>query len=137
MLCNAEDSTRHAENVRRKLESEIRNHKIVLYSKSYCPFSRVVKRILDGYQINDLKVIELDYQQDMSLMQDHLKEKTGIRTVPQLFIDSKFIGDQRTVKAMENDGTLENVMLRAADPFTKDLGIEIQAGPQQPPGFLT
>lgn len=69
MLCNAEDSTRHAENVRRKLESEIRNHKIVLYSKSYCPFSRVVKRILDGYQINDLKVIELDYQQDMSLMQ--------------------------------------------------------------------
>ncbi len=57
------------------------------------------------------KVIELDQRPDGAAIQDHMMELTGGRTVPRVFIDSKFIGGADDVAAMDAAGTL-GAMLR-------------------------
>lgn len=57
------------------------------------------------------KVIELDQRADGAAIQDYMLELTGGRTVPRVFIDSKFIGGSDDVASMDAAGTL-GAMLR-------------------------
>ncbi|VDK57286.1 unnamed protein product [Cylicostephanus goldi] len=86
---------------------------VVMYSKTYCPYSRKLKMILSRYPINDLKVIELDRQKEMKSMQKILKRMTGRSTVPQLFIDGEFIGGHDDTKVIEDRGELRQILMKA------------------------
>ncbi|KAK6111034.1 Glutaredoxin family protein [Brugia pahangi] len=58
--------------------------------------------------------MELNLEPDMQLMQDYLKRRTGgIRTVPQLYVNGKFIGDYNTIEQKERNGELARVFFRA------------------------
>ncbi|CAJ0609141.1 unnamed protein product [Cylicocyclus nassatus] len=95
------------------ITTDIHSHKVVMYSKTYCPYSRKLKIILSRYPINDLKVIELDRQKEMKNMQRILKRMTGRSTVPQLFIDGEFIGGHDDTKVIEDRGELRQILMKA------------------------
>ncbi|RCN53651.1 Glutaredoxin [Ancylostoma caninum] len=84
-----------------------------MYSKTYCPYSKKLKKLLNIYAINDLKVIELDRQKEMKGMQSILKRMTGRSTVPQLFIDGEFVGGHDETRAIEDRGELRKMLERA------------------------
>uniref|UniRef100_A0A0R3S753 Glutaredoxin domain-containing protein n=1 Tax=Elaeophora elaphi TaxID=1147741 RepID=A0A0R3S753_9BILA len=66
------------------------------------------------YSIRDKRVMELNLEPDMQVMQDYLKRRNGgIRTVPQLYLNGKFIGDFDTVEGKERNGELARVFSRA------------------------
>lgn len=67
---------------------------VVIFSKSYCPYSKLAKGILlDKYTIEPKPfVVELDQHPIGSALQDLLLEKTGRRTVPNILINSVSIG---------------------------------------------
>ncbi|KAM3725802.1 putative monothiol glutaredoxin F10D7.3 [Dirofilaria immitis] len=93
-------------NVKGYMEKIIQNHQVVIFSKTYCHFSTKMKQLIKKYNIRDQRVMELNLQPDMQLMQDYLKRRTGgIRTVPQLYVNGQFIGGFDTVERKERNGS--------------------------------
>ncbi|XP_015898903.1 glutaredoxin-C4 [Ziziphus jujuba] len=102
------------------IKKTISSHKIVIFSKSYCPYCRRAKAVF-----KELKqvphVIELDERDDGSDIQDAMAEIIGRRTVPQVFINGKHIGgSDDTVEAYES-GELAKLLGIAAEDRNDDL----------------
>ncbi|PIO70586.1 Glutaredoxin [Teladorsagia circumcincta] len=85
----------------------------MVYSKTYCPYSIKLKKLLNAYAISDLKVVELDKQKEMKAMQGALKRITGRSTVPLLFIGGEFVGGHDEVRKIEDRGELRKLLEKA------------------------
>ncbi|XP_014257006.1 thioredoxin reductase SEP1-like [Cimex lectularius] len=69
----------------------IRNHKVVIFSKSWCPVCTKAKKLFKKMGIG-YSAIELDVLENGQEMHDVLINMTGLRTVPSVFINQKHIG---------------------------------------------
>ncbi|TMS36998.1 hypothetical protein L596_004030 [Steinernema carpocapsae] len=98
------------EDVARDIARDIETHKVMLYSKTYCPFSKAMKALLENYDIKDMKVVELDLEEKMHDMQDYLETLSGIHTVPQLFVKGKFVGNFEETEVKEDTGELQKIL---------------------------
>nr|XP_002125050.1 glutaredoxin-like [Ciona intestinalis] len=87
------------------IESEISKNKVQVFSKTYCPYCKMAKDALKAAGI-DYNVMELDNRSDGSAIQDVLKEMTGARSVPRVFINGKCIGGGSETKALQVQGKL-------------------------------
>ncbi|XP_010535822.1 PREDICTED: glutaredoxin-C4 [Tarenaya hassleriana] len=101
------------------VQKTISSHKIVIFSKSYCPYCRRAKSVFkELHQVPH--VVELDEREDGSSIQSAVAEMVGRRTVPQVFINGKHIGgSDDTVEAYEN-GELAK-LLGVAEDIKEDL----------------
>uniref|UniRef100_A0A1B0FFZ8 Glutaredoxin-2, mitochondrial n=1 Tax=Glossina morsitans morsitans TaxID=37546 RepID=A0A1B0FFZ8_GLOMM len=88
------------------VKSAVQNHKVVIFSKSYCPFCTMAKEQFRKLDIA-MHVIELDQRDDGDEIQSVLGEITGSRMVPRCFINGNFIGGGTDVKKMYDQGTLQ------------------------------
>ncbi|OAP58037.1 glutaredoxin [Fonsecaea erecta] len=83
---------------KQKAQQIIDENPVVVFSKSYCPYCRASKALL-----NDLHakyyLLELDEINDGAALQDALEEITGQRSVPNIFIDHKHIGGNSDLQA--------------------------------------
>ncbi|XP_011200585.2 uncharacterized protein LOC105224259 [Bactrocera dorsalis] len=84
----------------------IANNKVVIFSKSYCPYCTMAKEQFRKLSVAAY-VVELDSRNDTEEIQNILGEITGGRTVPRVFINGKFIGGGTDVKKMYEQGTLQ------------------------------
>ncbi|KAK4756157.1 hypothetical protein SAY87_006284 [Trapa incisa] len=84
------------------VKKTVSSHKIVIFSKSYCPYCRRAKAVFK--ELNQTPfVVELDQREDGYIIQAALGEIIKRHTVPQVFIDGKHIGgSDDTVEAYEN-----------------------------------
>ena len=82
-------------------------NKVVIYTKSYCPFSKECKQFLNDKGIAfDEKVVDSD-----PAMEAEMKHKSGERSdTPQVFINSHLIGSFDDLKALEASGKLNEVL---------------------------
>lgn len=78
--------------------------KVVIYSKSYCPFCDRAKALFKAKNI-DFETIQLD---DKPELYTELKQKTGMMTVPQIFINDKLVGGYTDLAALDQKGELES-----------------------------
>lgn len=62
--------------------------KVNIYTWSFCPYCIKAKKLLDQHQI---PYEEHEISGDQSAL-DALKAKTGMGSVPQIFVDETFIG---------------------------------------------
>ncbi|EXB37374.1 hypothetical protein L484_024302 [Morus notabilis] len=84
------------------VKNTISSHKIVIFSKSYCPYCRRAKAVFEELKETP-HVVELDHRDDGHNIQDALREIVGRRTVPQVFIKGDHIGgSDDTVEAYES-----------------------------------
>ena len=74
-----------------RIKSLNAEHKVVIYSKSWCPFCSEVKRVFENLETTYLAV-ELDEIEEGQDIQDALLDMTGMRTVPQVFVSGTLIG---------------------------------------------
>lgn len=81
---------------------------MIIFSKSYCPWSKRAKGILlEKYLIEPPPyVVELDEHPLGPKLQTKLKETTGRNTVPNIIVSGESIGGSDEVSAMDNDKTL-------------------------------
>lgn len=101
------------------IEFLCKKYKCVIFSKSYCPYSFRAKTLLkEVYDAEDLIIIELDLIDDYEYvdslkcfegykknekkeiienLENSLRKKTNIYTVPIVFIDKKLIGGSENV----------------------------------------
>ncbi|GAB2219089.1 hypothetical protein Droror1_Dr00006717 [Drosera rotundifolia] len=96
------------------IKNTISSHKIVIFSKSYCPYCKKAKSVFKELDVEPY-VIELNERDDGSNIQDALSGIVGRRTVPQVFIDGKHIGgSDDTVEAYQS-GKLAKLLGIASD----------------------
>ena len=79
-------------------------HLVIIFSKSYCPFSKRAKGLLlEKYAITpEPYVVELDEHPQGQALQDQLLETTGRRTVPNIMINGVSIGGADDIIEMDN-----------------------------------
>ena len=77
--------------LKEKIQDDIQNNKVVVYSKSYCPYCKKTKKLLEEAGV-DAKIFELDQLGEGSKIQNTLKEITSQSTVPNIFIGGVHIG---------------------------------------------
>lgn len=82
--------------------------KVIIFSKSYCPYSKKAKHILlDIYKITPPPyVVELDEHELGPQLQAQLGQMTGRRTVPNVLINGKSIGGGDDVQELHDSGRL-------------------------------
>jgi len=101
----------------KELQRLIRQAPMVIFSKSYCPYSKKAKRILlEQMTITPAPaVVELDQHEMGHDLQDLLLELTGRRTVPNVLVNGKGLGGGDDMERMLNDGTLGSKIREASD----------------------
>ncbi|CAF3133199.1 unnamed protein product, partial [Rotaria sp. Silwood2] len=97
-----------------KVKQLINNHKVIVFSKSYCPYCIAAKDIFAKYKLKDYKVVELDQIDNGSEYQNVLEKMTNTSTVPRVFIDGKCIGGSDDTEKLDRNGDLEK-RLREVD----------------------
>ncbi|XP_044738397.1 glutaredoxin-C4-like [Chrysoperla carnea] len=95
-------SSLSAEGVKELISSD----KVVIFSKSYCPYCKMAKEVFDKLK-HKYTAIELDERNDTDAVQDILGEMTGARSVPRVFVNGQFIGGGTDVKALYESGDLQ------------------------------
>ncbi len=80
--------------------------KVTVYTKQSCPYCVRAKRLLDrkGVRYQEISV-EGDDELRVWLM-----EKTGQKTVPQIFAGDLSLGGFQDLDALERDGTLDAIL---------------------------
>ena len=94
----------------------IKSDKVFVASKSYCPYCRQTKALLEKIGVKNWKVIELDTMSNGSEIQNALYEISGQQTVPNIFINGKHIGGNSDLQLLERQGKLRE-LLKEADAF--------------------
>ncbi|XP_053687724.1 uncharacterized protein LOC128737174 [Sabethes cyaneus] len=91
------------------VKSAIAKDKVVIFSKSYCPYCTMAKEPFK--KLNQaFACYELDHRNDGDEIQSVLGEMTGARSVPRVFISGNFIGGGTDIKKMYSDGRLEKLL---------------------------
>ena len=101
------------------LTDAIRAHRVVIVSKSYCPYCRAVKKLMaEQYPEVHPHVIEidLDTRVDMTKFQNAMAETYGQRTVPQVFIGAERVGGSDDTFKAHVDGTLSRLLRADVSP---------------------
>jgi len=76
---------------------------IKVYTKDYCPYCDRAKNLLKN---KGLAFEVIDVENDEKLFEE-LKAKTGLRTVPQIFVGDQLIGGFTDLKAMDDAGQFD------------------------------
>jgi len=94
------------------IDSKIAGKKVMVFSKSYCPFCTKAKKVFDkllkdgSLSSDDYEVMEIENEKDCEAMQAYLQKLTGGRSVPRVFIKQKFFGGGDDVVDADKKGTL-------------------------------
>ncbi|KAJ5151834.1 hypothetical protein N7492_010129 [Penicillium capsulatum] len=91
-----------------EMNTILKKSPIIIFSKSYCPYSMKAKSILlDGYTISPKPyVVELDLHPTGQDLQKILEQTTGRRTVPNILVNGKSIGGGDDIAAMDQSDDL-------------------------------
>ncbi|EMD42180.1 hypothetical protein CERSUDRAFT_90784 [Gelatoporia subvermispora B] len=93
------------------VDSAVSQNKIVVFSKSYCPYCKRAKALLSSkFPSVPTAVYELDEREDGSDIQSYLLEKTGQRTVPNIFISQQHVGGSDALAALDSEGKLADLV---------------------------
>lgn len=73
--------------VKELVNSKIAENKVMVFSKTWCPYCGTAKGILKKYvsqgviSTKDIGVMEIDRSHDCGIIQNYLKKMTGAKTV--------------------------------------------------------
>ncbi|KAJ5444063.1 Glutaredoxin [Penicillium daleae] len=85
-----------------KAQNLINENGVVVFSKSYCPYCKSSKDLLDKLGAK-YEALELDLIDDGSAIQSALQEISNQRTVPNIFINQKHIGGNSDLQAIAGE----------------------------------
>lgn len=83
-----------SEQIKLLVDSKINSKKVMVFSKSFCPYCTNAKKVLSEYRLppDDYEVMEIENDPQCSEIQAYLKLLTGASSVPRVFINGRCIG---------------------------------------------
>lgn len=91
------------------IDTALASSSVVLFTKSRCPYCVAARNLFDGMGVS-YDAIELDKRSDGRDVQDALRERTGQRTVPNIFVGGGHVGGCDDLMQAEADGTLRKML---------------------------
>ena len=88
----------------------VSSHKVVVFSKTYCPFCHRTKQTFRHLKTADVVVVEIDAQDNGGEIQRILYGMTGQLTVPSVWINGTFLGGNDDTQAALRSGQLEKML---------------------------
>lgn len=84
--------------------------KVVMYSTAVCPYCIRAEALLARKGVTDIEKIRVDLD---PAQREEMIERTGRRTVPQIFIDDRHIGGFDDLAALDHAGGLDPLLQKA------------------------
>ncbi len=81
--------------------------KIIMYSTAICPYCINAERLLTAKGVKEIEKIRVDLQPEQRL---EMMQKTGRRTVPQIYIGNQHIGGFEELRALDVAGGLDSLL---------------------------
>ena len=91
------------------ISSILENNKVVVFSKSWCPYWRNVISLLNNALIEN-EVIDLETHPDGYTISQELSAKIGTTLVPQVFIGGELVGGCDETISAASDGSLASLL---------------------------
>ncbi|XP_060622182.1 thioredoxin reductase 3 [Anolis sagrei] len=92
-----------------RVRSMVTSHRVMIFSKTYCPFCRKVKDLFHSMSV-EYSALELDKTDEGPSIQEVLLELTGQRTVPNVFVNGTHVGGcDQTFQAYQS-GLLQSLL---------------------------
>lgn len=80
-----------------------------MYSTAICPYCIRAEQLLHSKGITDIEKIRVDLQPELRVA---MMEKTGRRTVPQIYIDDRHVGGYDDLAALNHAGELDKLLAK-------------------------
>ena len=94
-----------------KITDIVDNNKVVIFSKSYCPFCNMTKDLFTNMGVEDVEVLELDLiGDDGPEIAGELLKLTKQRTFPNVFVMQQHIGGNDDTQAAGKNGKLHELL---------------------------
>jgi len=86
------------------------NSPLVIFSKSYCPFSKSAKSLIQTYALDPPpRIVEVDLREDSDLIKVILTRLTKHSTFPNIILRGRSIGGADDLQALHDAGKLEEL----------------------------
>lgn len=83
--------------------------KIQMYSTAVCPYCTMAERLLTSKGVQEIEKIRVDTD---PALREQMMQRTGRRTVPQIFINDQHIGGFDDLSALDKAGGLDPLLAR-------------------------
>jgi len=80
---------------------------ITMYTTAYCPYCNNAERLLKSKGVDDINKIQVDADPALKVA---MMEKTGRRTVPQIYIGDLHVGGFDDLRALDLAGELDALL---------------------------
>lgn len=81
--------------------------KVLMYSTAVCPYCVRAEQLLTRKGVTDLDKVRVDLQPER---REEMMQKTGRRTVPQIFIGDTHVGGCDDLYELERQGKLDSLL---------------------------
>ena len=81
--------------------------KVLMYTSAYCPYCTNAERLLHSKGVTEIEKIQVDTAPELKIA---MMEKTGRRTVPQIYIGERHIGGFDDLRALDLAGGLDPLL---------------------------
>ncbi|MFZ1180026.1 MAG: glutaredoxin 3 [Herbaspirillum sp.] len=78
--------------------------RVVIYSSAVCPYCMMAERLLKSKGVEDIEKIRIDLDPEQK---EFMVQKTGRRTVPQIYIGDTHVGGFDDLSALNRTGELD------------------------------
>ena len=86
-----------------------------MYSTGVCPFCQMAERLLRSKGVATIEKIRVDLEPERRV---EMMEKTGRRTVPQIYIGETHVGGYDDLAALDRAGRLDELLGAGKTPAT-------------------
>ncbi len=81
--------------------------RVLMYSTAVCPYCTMAERLLKAKGIDEIEKIRIDLDPEQRAL---MMEKTGRRTVPQIYIGDTYVGGFDDLSALDREGKLDPLL---------------------------
>lgn len=81
--------------------------RVLMYSTGVCPYCMMAERLLKSKGVDDIEKIRIDLDPQQK---DIMMEKTGRRTVPQIYVGDTHVGGFDDLSALDRAGGLDPLL---------------------------
>ena len=81
--------------------------KVVMYSTGVCPFCTMAERLLKSKGVNDIEKVRVDLE---PARREEMMQRTGRRTVPQIYVGERHVGGYDDLAALDRAGGLDPLL---------------------------
>ncbi|MCF8158421.1 MAG: glutaredoxin 3 [Burkholderiaceae bacterium] len=78
-----------------------------MYTSAYCPYCTNAERLLHSKGVTDIEKVQIDTAPELKIV---MMEKTGRRTVPQIYIGERHVGGFDDLRALDLAGELDPLL---------------------------